>query len=158
MFPARFFATALFACAIAVPAYAQEPAPAETPESVAATAPDASSTEKAPVTAGAIPELSRETVIVEGNPFKLSVGDFKNFFRLDTAKTLSYVAIVAVASAPWDREGVNNGFNIPTTVFQSGNLIGNVVFQMGAGFAAYSAGKALGNKKVAYVGRDIVRA
>ena len=157
-FAARFLATALLACAIAAPAFAQEPVPAESPETVTADAPDASTTVQTPVTTGAIAEVSRETVIVDGNPFKLSAGDFKNFFSFDTGKTLSYVAIVAVASAPWDREGVNNGFNIPTTVFQSGNLIGNVVFQMGAGFAAYSAGKALGNKKVAYVGRDIVRA
>jgi membrane-associated phospholipid phosphatase len=154
-FRVRFVATALFACAIAVPAFAQEPVPAEAPAVVAATAPDGSSPEQAPVE---IPPLSPETVMVGGNPLKLIAGDFKNFFSVDTAKTLSYVSIVAVASAPWDREGVNNGFNIPTTVFESGNLIGNVMFQVGAGLATYSAGKAMGNQKVAYVGRDIVRA
>ena len=153
MFRVRFVATALFACAIAVPAFAQEAVPAETPDTVVATAPESSPDEQKPAA-----KLPKETVIVDGNPFKLSAGDFKNFFSVDTAKTLSYVSIVAVASAPWDREGVNNGFNIPTTVFESGNLIGNFVFQIGAGFATYSTGKALGNKKLAYVGRDIVRA
>jgi membrane-associated phospholipid phosphatase len=154
MFPVRFVATAVFACAIAVPAFAQEKVPAAAPETTAAHAPDAPPTEQAP----ADPQVSPETVIVDGNPFKLSAGDFKNFFSVDTAKTLSYVAIVAVATAPWDREGVNNGFDIPTTVFESGNLIGNVMFQIGAGLATYSAGTVMGNKKVAYVGRDIVRA
>ncbi|MBY0493158.1 MAG: phosphatase PAP2 family protein [Cyanobacteria bacterium] len=161
MFPGRFFASALFVCAIAVPAFAQEPVPAETPDTVAATAPDESLTEQAPAAAANIndiPQLPRGTHIVDGNPFKLSAGDFKNFFSRDTGKTLSAVALVAIATAPWDRQGVNNGFNIPTTVFQSGNVIGNFVFQIGAGFATYSTGKALGNKKLAYAGRDIVRA
>lgn len=155
----RLLATALFACAIAVPAMAQEPVPAETPDTVAANAPDGSSPEQLPAGGGlTIPQLPPATVIVDGNPFKLSAGDFRNFFSSDTSRTLSYVAVFAVASAPWDREGVNNGFNIPTTVFQSGNVIGNFVFQIGAGFATYGTGKVMGNKKLAYAGRDIVRA
>jgi membrane-associated phospholipid phosphatase len=104
-----------------------------------------------------MPQMQASSPIVDGNPFKLSAGDFKNFFGRDTGHTLTYVAIFAVASAPWDREGVNNGFNLPTTVFQSGNVIGNFVFQIGAGFATYAGGKAMGNKKLAYAGRDIVR-
>jgi membrane-associated phospholipid phosphatase len=155
----RLVASVVFACAVAVPAVAQEPAPAEKPDTVAATAPDGSSTEQVATPGGlTIPQLPRETEIVDGNPFKLSAGDFKNFFSRDTARTLTYVAIVAVAAAPWDREGVNNGFNIPTTVFQSGNVIGNFMFQIGAGFATYGTGKAMGDKKLAYAGRDIVRA
>jgi membrane-associated phospholipid phosphatase len=155
----RLVASVVFACAVAVPAVAQEPTPAEKPDTVAATAPDGSSTEQVATPGGlTIPQLPRETEIVDGNPFKLSAGDFKNFFSRDTARTLTYVAIVAVAAAPWDREGVNNGFNIPTTVFQSGNVIGNFMFQIGAGFATYGTGKAMGDKKLAYAGRDIVRA
>ena len=61
----------------------------------------------------AVPQLPRVTPTLEGNPFKLGASDFKIFFRADTARTLGYVAIFAIASAPWDREGVNNGFNIP---------------------------------------------
>ena len=159
MFSVRLLASAFFACAIAVPALAQEPVPAESTENVAANAPGETITDKAVEAATKdAAQLAAGTVIVDGNPFKLSAGDFKNFFSRDTGKTLSYVALVAVASAPWDREGVNNGFNIPTTVFQSGNVIGNFVFQIGAGFATYSTGKAFGNKKLAYAGRDIVRA
>jgi membrane-associated phospholipid phosphatase len=148
-------------CAIAVPALAQEPVPTEKPDTVAATAPapDGATTEQLPPGgASAIPQLPRVTQLIEGNPLKLSAGDFKNFFGLDTVRTLSYTAIVAIASAPWDREGVNNGFNIPTTVFQSGNVIGNFLFQIGGGFAAYGAGKVVRNQKLAYAGRDIVRA
>ena len=159
MFSVRLFASALFACAIAVPAFAQAPAPAETPDTVASSAPDGAAPEQYPAGAGGtVPQLPRDTVIVDGNPFKLGARDFKNFFSTDTAKTMGYVSIVAIASAPWDREGINNGFNIPTTVFQAGNLIGNFVFQIGAGFAAYGTGKTFGNKKLAYAGRDVVRA
>jgi len=155
----RLLASVVFACAVAVPAFAQEPAPVENPDTVAASAPDGSPTEQLATPGGlTIPQLPRETQIVDGNPFKLAAGDFKNFFSRDTGHTLAYSAIVAVAVAPWDREGVNNGFNIPTTVFQSGNVIGNFVFQIGAGFATYGTGKAMGNKKLAYTGRDIVRA
>jgi len=37
-------------------------------------------------------------------------------------------------------------------------VIGNFIFQIGAGFATYGTGKAMGDKKLAYTGRDIVRA
>ncbi|HEX6163161.1 MAG TPA: phosphatase PAP2 family protein [Vicinamibacterales bacterium] len=158
MFAVRLLASAVFACAIAVPAFAQEPVPAEATDTVAANAPDGATAEQVGTPPNIPLRLPPETVIVDGNPFKLSAGDFKNFFSRDTGKTLSAVAIVAVAAAPWDREGVNNGFNIPTTLFESGNLIGNFVFQIGAGFATYSTGKAFGDKKLAYAGRDIVRA
>lgn len=157
----RLVACALFVTSAAVPAFAQEqPAPSPNAGDTAASAP-------ATVTAAAaadgeqrppaitIPALPR---VMTGNPLKLSAGDFKHFFSGDTARTLSYVAIFAIASAPWDREGVNNGFNIPTTVFQSGNVIGNFVFQASAAFATYGVGKALRNERAANAGRDIVRA
>jgi membrane-associated phospholipid phosphatase len=158
----RFGATALFVCVMASSAYAQAPVPVENPggEAVATSAPDGSTDEqlRVPGVNGA-PELPRATpVMSEGNPLKLSAGDFKHFFSKDTAHTLGYALVVAIAATPWDMEGVNNGFNIPTTVFQSGNMIGNFVFQVGAGFATYGAGKAFGNAKVAMVGRDVVRA
>ena len=130
----RLVASLVFACAVAVPAFAQESAPVEKPDTVAASAPDDSSTEQQAPPGGLTIPLPSSTEFVDGNPFKLVAGDFKNFFSRDTARTLTYVAIVAVAAAPWDREGVNNGFNIPTTVFQSGNVIGNFMFQIGAGF------------------------
>ena len=159
MYPARLFASALLVCVIAVPAFAQEPVPAETTESAGPAAPDGAAAESQPPTADStIPQLSPVTPLIGGNPFRLSAGDFRNFFSTDTARALSATALVAIATAPWDREGVNNGFNLPTTLFQSGNVIGNFVFQIGAGFATYGAGKVMGNTKLAYAGRDIVRA
>jgi len=154
----RFVASALFACAIAVPAFAQEPVPAETPDTVASNAPDGTAPEQGPITQGPAVQLPASTQMVDGNAFKLVAGDFKNFFSADTGRTLSYTAIVAIASAPWDREGVNNGFSIPTTVFQAGNTIGSFMFQIGVGFGTYGVGAAKHNKKLAYTGRDIVRA
>src|SRR5688572_11414834 len=95
MFPIRLLASVVFACAIAAPAFAQDPIPAETPDTVATTAPDGSTAGQLPAGGGlTIPQLPRDTAIVDGNPFKLSAGDFKNFFSRDTARTFGYVAIV----------------------------------------------------------------
>ena len=159
MFKVRILATALCAFVLAVPAFAQEAAPAPNTGDVTAVAPDGSTEgQTAVASAVTIPQLPRVTPIPEGNPFKLAAGDFKHFFSRDTGKTLAYVSMVAIASAPWDRAGVNNGFNIPTTVFQAGNLIGSFAFQAAAGFATYGVGKVIHNQKGANVGRDIVRA
>lgn len=159
----RILASALFALSMAVPAFAQE-ATAPPVTEVATAAPDGSASAPSPdgqlppAPAITIPQLPAPAPLVDGNPFKMSAGDFKHFFGRDTGHMLAYTALVAVAAAPWDREGVNNGFGLPTTLFESGNVIGNVVFQMGAGFATYAVGKSTGNKKLAYVGRDVVRA
>jgi membrane-associated phospholipid phosphatase len=152
----RLFASALFAVAVAVPAFAQEPLPPENADTVAAAAPavpDGSADGQS-----GVPQLPRVSPVPQTNAFKLVASDFKNFFSADTGKTLGAVSLVAIAAAPWDREGVNNGFNIPTTVFQSGNVIGQFAFQVAAGFATYGVGKVTHNQKAAYVGRDIVRA
>lgn len=151
----------LAACLLAMPAWAQEPIPAETATDAAnaGTANDGAQVPQLPPTGRTIPN----DVVGSGTPessnvFKLTAGDFKHFFSTDTAKVMSYIAIVAVATAPWDREGVNNGFNIPTALFEGGNLVGQFVFQTAAGFATYGVAQGLGNKKLALVGRDIVRA
>jgi membrane-associated phospholipid phosphatase len=155
----RLLACAAFACSIAAPAFAQESVPPAPPETVAAAEADGSAPEQLPAGTGpTVPLVPPVTETLDGNAFKLVASDFKNFFSADTGKTLGYVSIIAIASAPWDREGVNNGFNLPTTAFESGNVVGSFLFQVGAGFATYGVGKAVGNKKAAYVGRDIVRA
>ena len=147
-------------CALAVPAAAQEPLPAGNPgdstTAVATPADDQSAT--SPQVIRPVPVELPASITETTNVFKLTAGDFKNFFSIDTVKTLSYVSIVAIAAAPWDREGVNNGFNIPTALFESGNTIGQFAFQAAAGFATYGVGTAIGNQKAATVGRDIVRA
>jgi len=158
MFLVRPFAIAVVVCSIAGPAFAQAPAPEGAETAVATTAPDGASGEAQTPSPLVIPQVPPASELVEGNAFKLSAGDFKNFFSADTAKTLTYVSLFAIGSAPWDRQGVNNGFNIPTTVFQAGNLIGQVAFQIGAGFATVGVAKTIGNRKLAYAGRDIVRA
>jgi membrane-associated phospholipid phosphatase len=154
----RLTVCSLIFCALTVPAWAQDPLPTENPgdATTATTAADGSQI-VVPPTARPL-ELPMATAVETTNIFKLSAGDFKNFFSSDTAKVMGYVSLVAIASAPWDREGVNNGFNIPTTAFESGNLLGQFAFQVTAGFATYGIGKSVGNNKAALVGRDIVRA
>jgi hypothetical protein len=154
----RLTVCSLVFCALTVPAWAQEPLPTENPGDTtgAATAPDAEQIVLPPTARPA--ELPPATAVETTNVFRLSAGDFKNFFSFDTAKVMSYVSLVAIATAPWDREGVNNGFNIPTALFESGNLLGQFAFQATAGLATYGISKTIGNKKSATVGRDIVRA
>jgi membrane-associated phospholipid phosphatase len=154
----RLFASAFFAVAMAVPAFAQEAAPAEQNVDTVAAATAEPATGDPQLPKPGTLQLPLTSPEQSSNPFKLVAGDFKNFFSGDTARTLAYTSIVAIASAPWDREGVNNGFNIPTTVFQSGNVIGQFAFQVGAGFATYGIGRATNHQKAAMVGRDIVRA
>lgn len=159
MYLHRLAACFLICCALASPAAAQDSQPAahggdSTPALVM---PGGDQAAGSPQVIRPLPPPAASDVETE-NIFKLSAGDFKNFFSVDTAKVMSYVSIVAIASAPWDREGVNNGFNIPTSLFESGNLLGQFAFQAAAGFATYGVGKAVGNKKAATVGRDLVRA
>src|SRR5690349_11962186 len=154
----RVLSSALVALTLAVPVYAQEPAAAPEGEVASAAPASTEDPQRLPPSGLSIPQLPVESPIEGGNPFKLAAGDFKNFFSKDTAQTMAYTSIVAIASAPWDREGVNNGFNLPTPVFQGGNVIGSFVFQIGAGFATYAGGKAVHNKRLAYAGRDMVRA
>jgi len=151
---------------VATPGFAQEPAPAET-ERVEAAIADATAGVGDQVTAKQLPRpgqplptdiiATRTSDGESGGFFKLVGGDFKHFFSGDTARVMAYTSVSAIATAPWDREGVNNGFNIPTTVFQAGNVMGSFIFQIGVGAAGYGVGKVSGNGKLAMVGRDVVR-
>ncbi len=161
MIVARHVCTFVIALALSAPAFAQEPLPVDVSRV------DGAAAEPAPADQQPAPgqPMPRDVVGTPAqiedrsqNVFRMVAGDFKNFFSTDTAKVMSYFAVAAVAAAPWDREGVNNGFNIPTTVFQGGNLAGSFPFQVGAGFATYGLGRTFGNSKAADAGRDIVRA
>jgi membrane-associated phospholipid phosphatase len=157
----RFACCSVVICALATPARAQEPAPeSATGATTAAATPDGAQIGQPPQIPQPrpLPGLPVATPIEGDNVFKLVASDFRRFFSKDTARVFGYVSIAAVAAAPWDREGINNGFNIPTTLFESGNLMGQFAFQASAGLATYGLGKALGDSKLSVVGRDIVRA
>jgi membrane-associated phospholipid phosphatase len=164
----RHAACFVAALALATPAFAQEPQSPEAARADAATAP----AEQAPGDGlnGQLPRpgqpLPTDVVLPASlvtpetrNLMKLIGQDFKNFFSKDTGQVLAITAIGAIAAAPWDREGVNNGFNIPTTLFEAGNIMGGVLFQASAGAGAYAFGRAVfRNDKFAMLGRDVVRA
>jgi membrane-associated phospholipid phosphatase len=157
---ARLAACFLLLCGLAVPAWAQEPLPAGNPgdSTAALITPETDQTTQPQPIRPLPPEMQPVSAVETANVFKLSAGDFKNFFSGDTARTMGYVSLVAIATAPWDREGINNGFNIPTALFESGNVLGQFAFQATAGFATYGLAKAMGDRRGAVVGRDIVRA
>jgi membrane-associated phospholipid phosphatase len=163
----RLAACVAITFAVAAPVFAQEPTAADTTrvESSSATATPDAGDQLAPgqLQRPGQPQptdliLPRTTTVESGGFFKLVGNDFKNFFSSDTAHVMAYTSVLAIGTAPWDREGVNNGFNIPTTVFEAGNIMGSFVFQVGAGLATFGVGKASDNGKLAMVGRDIVRA
>ena len=99
-FHVRQLACALFVCAIAVPALAQEPENPVT-DVAAVSTPDGTNDPQSP-TAGAngAAQLPSEMARPEGNAFRLVAGDFKNFFSADTGRTMGYVSLFAIASAP----------------------------------------------------------
>lgn len=164
MFFLRHVACSVVAVALATPAFAQVPLPIDT-ASTDATAATVTPIDQLPVQPPR-PGLplpadvitARTSDAKTGNVFKLVAGDFKNFFSRDTALVMGFVSIGAVAAAPWDREGVNNGFGIPTTLFESGNIVGQFLFQASAGLAGYGLGRAVGSEKLTLAGRDVVRA
>ncbi len=67
-------------------------------------------------------------------------------------------AAVVAPSLRFDSRRVSLAGQGSWAVFESGNVLGQFAFQAGAGFATFGIGKATGNKKLAYAGRDIVRA
>jgi membrane-associated phospholipid phosphatase len=154
----RFAVSCVVVCALASPARAQEPTPVAPPDESSGALVLPTADQIAAAEQGVRPVEAPGSAVETSNFLKLTAGDFKNFFSFDTAKVMSYTSLVAIATAPWDRQGVNNGFNIPTSLFESGNTIGQFAFQTAAGFAAYGVGAAVGNQKAAHVGRDIVRA
>lgn len=164
-----FLRTAVFfvvTLSLTVPALAQEATPADTTRAEAAAA--GAKPGAGEELGGQLPRpgqplpgdviLPRVTDIESRGFFKSVAGDFKHFFSADTARVMAYTSVFAIATAPWDREGVNNGFGIPTTLFESGNIMGSFAFQAGVGFAGYGLGKVIRNDKLAIVGRDIARA
>lgn len=160
----RYAACFVVSLSLAAPAFAQEPLPVDAARADATPDGPASGeqlTGQLPRPGLPLPTdviASRSGDVESDGFFKLVAGDFKNFFSSDTARVMAYTSVSAIAAAPWDREGVNNGFGIPTTVFQAGNLMGSFAFQVGLGLTGYGAGAAFGNGKLAMVGRDIVRA
>jgi hypothetical protein len=80
---------------------------------------------------------------------RLFASDFKHFFTKDTAQVLGVMAIASIAVVPWDREGVNNGFNFSTRNLRYGNTIGKAYYQAAAGLALYGVGASTGHSKLA---------
>ncbi len=164
----RTAACFVVALALTTPAFAQEPVPADTARVETSTAdatpgsgPSSAGQVQLPRPGQPMPAdliMPRPGTIESGNVFKLVASDFKRFFSPDTARVLAFTSIGAIAAAPWDREGVNNGFGISTTLFEAGNIMGSFMFQAGAGFAGYGLGKVIHNDKLAAVGRDVIRA
>jgi hypothetical protein len=94
-------------------------------------------------------------------PFTHYFGDLRRFISIDTFTVVGVGGGLALAAHPWDgqtkREAREHLFP-QQGKFTSGNIGGMFLVQTAAGYAALAAGRATGNRKVAWLGADLVRA
>lgn len=115
-------------------------------------APPPSSTESIPV-------ATAKPVDAPPSLFKPLVGDFKRFFKKDSAQTVALFSLGALAVSPLDQNMVRmvaaNGAH-PT--FSPGRIGGMFYLHAGAGAGTYFMGRAFGSNTIAKVGAEVFRA
>ncbi|HVH25980.1 MAG TPA: phosphatase PAP2 family protein [Vicinamibacterales bacterium] len=106
-----------------------------------------------------VPSLERPDAIFT-DLFKQSAGDFRNLPSKDNLKWLGIGGLVAGLGAAIDQPTSNN-FSQARSLdapFQPGATIGGARFQLASALATYTIGHAIGNRKAAQVGGDLLRA
>jgi membrane-associated phospholipid phosphatase len=143
---------ALFACALTFTVYL-----AGAPSAVAQVAPIGDSGRTASET-GLTALQPTDQIFTD--LFKQSAGDFKRLPSKETAKWLGLGAFIAVIGATMDQPATNqlSGARSLEVPFQPGQMIGGARFQLAGALGAYTLGHATGNRKVAQVGSDLLRA
>jgi membrane-associated phospholipid phosphatase len=141
------------------------PVPAATPElpavpAVATLFQPAVTTPIEPTVAAPI----QPTVAVPFQPaqpsFFRSIGrDVTGFFSTDTAKIVGMFAVAGLVAHPMDRGSVERASeNLPKDAARIGNWGGKFYLQAAGGLATYALGHVTGNRRLASVGGDLVRA
>jgi membrane-associated phospholipid phosphatase len=94
-----------------------------------------------------------------GEMFKTTIADFRRLPSQDTLTVLAIGGSIAAAgqTKDWD---VTNGFAGPRMrgTFEPGATIGGARAQFAAALATYSVGRVTGNRRVAGIGSDLIRA
>lgn len=95
-----------------------------------------------------------------GGLFKKTPSDFRGFLTAETATILMLGGVSAFAGHRADRavSAAMSGSGQARQLFGPGRYVGGPYFQMGGAFAAYALGRAAGNRRLATVGADLVRA
>jgi membrane-associated phospholipid phosphatase len=91
--------------------------------------------------------------------FKTTIDDFRRLPSKDTLTWLSIGGAIAAAGQPKDRD-VSNGFSAAPMrgMFEPGATIGGARAQFAGALATYTVGRVTGNRRVASVGTDLIRA
>lgn len=140
-------ATLVVCLFLTTPAWGQTPVPpglaGQPPRELKTDLPDA--------TAGGMPGLA--------DPFKHYVGDLRRFISADTFAVVGIGGGLALAAHPWDghtKREAREHLLPQQGKFTSGNIGGMVLVP--AGYIALAVGRSMGNRKVAWLGVDLVRA
>jgi hypothetical protein len=95
------------------------------------------------------------------DPFKHYVGDLRRFISIDTFAVVGIGGGLALAAHPWDghtKQEAREHLLPQQGRFTSGNVGGMFLVQAAAGYTALAVGRSTGNRKVAWLGADLVRA
>ena len=99
------------------------------------------------------------TTVAPPSLFKGLVGDFKRFFRKDTAQTVTLFSLGALAVSPLDQKMVRmveaNGAH---STLEPGRIGGMFYVHTGAAAGTYFLGRAFGSHTAARVGAEVFRA
>jgi membrane-associated phospholipid phosphatase len=106
-----------------------------------------------------VPPLEKPDAIFT-DLFRQSAGDFRNLPSKDNLKWLGIGAFVAGLGVAIDQP-TSTSFSQARSLdapFQPGETIGGARFQLASALATYTIGHAMGNRKAAQVGGDLLRA
>jgi len=107
------------------------------------------------------PEPSASGMPGLADPFKHYAGDLRRFISVDTFAVVGIGGGLALAAHPWDghtRQESREHLLPQQGKFTSGNIGGMFLVQAAAGYTALAIGRSTGNRKVAWLGADLVRA
>ena len=89
--------------------------------------------------------------------FRDLAGDLKHLPSVDSAIVASIGGGVALGLHPLD-DDLNRRFDNDGSLFKAGDIAGNTLTLMGVSLGAYGLGRAFGERRLAHVGLDLVRA
>lgn len=133
------------------------PAPATVPEAATA-APE----EQQPASAPAVPVVADDPRLA-GSPgfggFFKDVGrDYAQWFTLDTVTTLTLGTATALVARPFDEKITERGLDGIGSSLGAGQEYGNASFQGPLAVGWWAVGHAVGSRRAAAAGRDLMRA
>jgi hypothetical protein len=142
-------ATLVVCLFLTTPAWGQTPVP----PGLAGPPPRELKTERPDATASGMPTLA--------DPFRHYVGDLRRFISVDTFAVVGIGGGLALAAHPWDghtKQEAREHLLAQQGKFTGGNIGGMFLVQAAAGYTALAVGRSTGNRKVAWLGADLVRA